>query len=179
MFVLSLSLSFSFSLATLLFALLLLSLFSGSRAALKHPLFRPILSHSIRICLSYRRPSATIPIRSVFSANTIATDRVRLNSVFFPGGEEATLDASWIKESELGGGRRLNMREGGRGVMRSIWTGIVFRTPRDILPFDCSRSSNIFFSYRINIVEQCNESSPFVCPPQDWLIQSQIPSSGL
>lgn len=91
---LSLSLSFSFSLATLLFALLLLSLFSGSRAALKHPLFRPILSHSIRICLSYRRPSATIPIRSVFSANTIATDRVRLNSVFFPGGEEATLDAS-------------------------------------------------------------------------------------
>lgn len=52
-----------------------------SEAALKHPLFRPILSHSIRICLSYR-PSATIPIRSVFSANTIASDRVRLNSVF-------------------------------------------------------------------------------------------------
>lgn len=145
-----------------------LSLFSGSRAALKHPLFRPILSHSIRICLSYRRPSATIPIRSVFSANTIATDRVRLNSVF-SAQRRRHLTRAELKKVNWGRGARVNI--GGReGVMRSIWTG----NPRSIFLL-IAHDPAIFFFLSNNIVMlrviACLSSARLIDPISDILFR--------
>lgn len=145
-----------------------LSLFSGSRAALKHPLFRPILSHSIRICLSYRRPSATIPIRSVFSANTIATDRVRLNSIF-SAQRRRHLTRAELKKVNWGRGARVNI--GGReGVMRSIWTG----NPRSIFLL-IAHDPAIFFFLSNNIVMlrviACLSSARLIDPISDILFR--------
>jgi len=59
---------------------------SSSRSGLKHPLFRPIPSHSIRICLSYYPPIPRLFPFDQSSSNAIAGDCIE--RLAFSGGSE-------------------------------------------------------------------------------------------